>query len=121
MARILVAAEDTDTSMLVEMRVVALGHDAVTTPDCREALALLLEKKFDLLVAGNLLLTADGGMLVRELRSTPGFVTFPIILIKGLDLDPPATGADVCVSLGKPFSLRTLSEHVERLLAAAPA
>jgi DNA-binding response OmpR family regulator len=120
MARILVAAEDADVSMLIEMRIAALGHDAVTTPDCREALALLLEKKFDLLVAGNMLPTTSGAMLVRELRTLPGFATFPVIMVTGLDPNPHATGASVCVALGKPFSLRTLSEHVTRLLTTAP-
>ncbi|MFA6575658.1 MAG: response regulator, partial [Nocardioides sp.] len=100
--------------------IAVLGHDAVSTPDCREALGLLLEKKFDLLIAGNMLPSTSGGMLVRELRTLPDFATFPIIMVTGLDPNPHATGASVCVALGKPFSLRTLSEHVTRLLTTAP-
>jgi hypothetical protein len=41
-------------------------------------------------------------------------------MVTGLDPNPRGSGADVCVALGKPFSLRTLSEHVTRLLTAAP-
>lgn len=116
MARVLVADDDPDILMLVEMRIVGHGHEVVTAPDGRAAHALLVEGSFDLLVVDNMMPNMTGVELVRELRATPEFADLPIIMISALDPD----GADVDVSLVKPFSLQALAGHVTRLLNAAP-
>jgi CheY-like chemotaxis protein len=116
MARVLVADDDPDILMLVEMRVTHLGHEVITAPDGEQALSLLREQSFDLLVVDNIMPRMTGVELVSAVRSQPEATTrLPIIMISALG----ASGADVDVSMSKPFSLQTLAEHVTRLLVAA--
>lgn len=115
MARVLVADDDPDILMLVEMRVTHLGHEVITAPDGEQALSLLREQAFDLLVVDNIMPKMTGVELVTAVRSLPEVTRLPIIMISALG----ASGADVDVTMSKPFSLRTLAEHVTRLLVAA--
>lgn len=115
MARVLVADDDPDILMLVEMRVTHLGHEVITAPDGEQALSLLREQSFDLLVVDNIMPRMTGVELVGVVRAEPEATRLPIIMISALG----ASGADVDVSMSKPFSLQTLAEHVTRLLVAA--
>jgi CheY-like chemotaxis protein len=115
MARVLVADDDPDILMLVEMRVTHLGHEVVTAPDGERALTLLREQPFDLLVVDNIMPRMTGVELVGVVRAEPHATRLPIIMMSALG----DSGADVDVSLGKPFSLQNLAEHVTRLLLAA--
>lgn len=115
MARVLVADDDPDILMLVEMRVSHLGHEVITAPDGEQALSLLREQAFDLLVVDNIMPKMTGVELVSAVRSLPETTRLPIIMISALG----DSEADVDVSMSKPFSLQTLAEHVTRLLVAA--
>lgn len=115
MARVLVADDDPDILMLVEMRVTHLGHEVITAPDGERALSLLREQDFDLLVVDNIMPKMTGVELVTAVRSQHEVTRLPIIMISALG----ASEADVDVSMSKPFSLQTLAEHVTRLLVAA--
>lgn len=107
--------------MLIDLRMSALGHDVVTTHDSVEANARLLACEFSLLVSCNMAPDSMGEQLVAHLRASPGFGAFPIITSNGAGHTGKSTSVDASFAMGKANSLRTLSDHVERLLCAAPA
>jgi DNA-binding response OmpR family regulator len=115
MARVLVVDDDPDLRMLIDMHVARLGHEVVTACDGEQALALLLGAGIDLLVVDNFMPKLTGVEVVMALRAQARSVRLPVIMVSALG---PGE-ADVDVSLPKPFSLKVLAAHVERLLSAA--
>jgi DNA-binding response OmpR family regulator len=115
MARVLVVDDDPDLRMLIDMHVARLGHEVITACNGEEALELLRKNGIDLLVVDNIMPKLTGVEVVAALRALPRTSRLPVIMVSALG----AGDADVDVNLPKPFSLRVLAAHVERLLPAA--
>jgi two-component system cell cycle response regulator CpdR len=118
MARILLAEDDDAMRQFLATALGRAGHDVVSCPDGREALAAL-STEYDLLIADIVMPGLDGVELARRARSAlPNlrvmFITgyAAVVLYGGRT---PMPNASV---LSKPFHLRDLVSHVQKVLAA---
>lgn len=118
MARILLAEDDEAMRQFLAAALGRAGHEVVSCEDGRQALAAL-ERRFDLLIADIVMPGLDGVELARRARGADPdmrimFITgFAAVVLAGADA--PMAGASV---LSKPFHLRDLVNHVDRVLAA---
>jgi len=89
-----------------------------------EALAVARRRRPDLIVIDMMMPGRSGLEVVREARSDPNLAETPVILLtaraQAADRDA-ATDAGVTRFVAKPFSLQTLLDAVDELLAAGAA
>lgn len=94
-----------------------LGYRVSTAKDGEEALALLGEVRFDLVVTDYRMPGMDGGELIRRVKAAEPAT--PVILLSGfvepLGLTEQATGADVVIGKNA-GEIRNLVRSVDRLL-----
>lgn len=96
------------------------GHEVLTVSDGVDALPVLAEGQFDLLLADIVMPEMDGIELARRAMAVDPnihviFITgFAAVAMKQLDIAKQDTKV-----LSKPFHLRQLVEEIERELAAA--
>ncbi|MEQ8371350.1 MAG: response regulator [Alphaproteobacteria bacterium] len=119
MARILLAEDDDDMRGFLTRALSRAGHEVRPCADGLEALSAAERSAFDLLVADVVMPGMDGMELARHaVGHIPDlkvvFITgFAAVALRARRLNLP--GSTV---LSKPFHLRKLVSHVERLLAA---
>jgi DNA-binding response OmpR family regulator len=116
--RILLAEDERVISRLINQVLTVAGHEVIGVPSCREAISLLQNEPFDLVLLDLNLSDGDGFRVAEAVRSRPDLKT-PVLLMTGdhgLDNDDPRTG---CVAgiLWKPFELDELERAVNRLVA----
>lgn len=120
MARVLIADDDEDIRMLIEMRLRREGHDVVPVADGQAAWEALLADRFDLAILDNSMPRLTGVEVAARCRDEVALAGLRILMVtafvqehdvqQGLD-----AGADHYMT--KPFSLQDLSAQVSRLLA----
>ncbi|MBI3453444.1 MAG: response regulator [Rhodospirillales bacterium] len=118
MARIILAEDDDAMRQFLSTALERAGHEVVSFPDGQTALAGLADHH-DLLIADIVMPGLDGVELARRARArAPSLRVMFITGFAAVVLDsekPPLPGTAV---LSKPFHLRDLVNHVERVLAA---
>jgi two-component system, cell cycle response regulator CpdR len=118
MARIILAEDDDAMRQFLTTALSRAGHQVESFPDGRTALDAKPET-FDLLIADIVMPGVDGVELSRQARAANPrlrvmFITgFAAVVLDGGRAPLPGTTV-----LSKPFHLRELVAHVERLLAA---
>lgn len=118
MARILLAEDDDAMRQFLATALGRAGHEVVSCPDGREALAALTEE-YDLLIADIVMPGLDGVELARRARaSLPKLRVMFITGFAAVVLDGGRTPVPNASVLSKPFHLRDLVRHVQQVLAA---
>jgi two-component system cell cycle response regulator CpdR len=118
MARILLAEDDDAMRQFLATALGRAGHEVVSCPDGREALAAL-STEYDLLIADIVMPGLDGVELARRARSAlPNLRVMFITGFAAVVLDGGRTPMPNASVLSKPFHLRDLVSHVQKVLAA---
>jgi CheY-like chemotaxis protein len=89
------------------------GYETVLAGNGRDALALLRQRDFDLVVTDLKMPLLDGWQLIEAIRRDPRLAHLPICVVSAEPDGPVPSMARV----RKPFDLRTLIRVVARLLA----
>jgi DNA-binding response OmpR family regulator len=118
---LLVADDDEDILMLVQLRLSRSGYEVVVARDGEEALRLTREKQPDLAVLDWMMPKASGLEVLRAIRADAETREIPVVLLtaraseadiqEGLD-----AGADDYIA--KPFSPQELAARIQVILAA---
>ena len=120
MARILLAEDDDSMRSFLAKALKRAGHEVIDADNGLDALTLLGESGFDLLLADVVMPGMDGIELARRAaKEQPGirvmFITgFAAVALKARDQGP--TGARV---LSKPFHLKDLVGQIDSMLRTA--
>lgn len=120
MVKILVAEDDKSLNSLVHSYLVNNGYEAVSCYDGEEALSLLREQDFDMVISDIMMPKLDGFALAKEIRAADKQI--PILFMTALD-DMPSQqrgyrlGVDDYVV--KPFDAEVLMLRVGALLRRA--
>ncbi|HBG94101.1 MAG TPA: response regulator [Chromatiaceae bacterium] len=119
MAHILVAEDDASMRQFLSAALARAGHSVVVAEDGLAALAALeADARFDLLLADIVMPGMDGIALSQKAQAlVPGLKVMFITGFSGMAVEAHARAQPVPV-VAKPFHLRDLVGHVERLLAA---
>lgn len=79
--RILVCDDDAHIQRALEFTLFRGGHEVITVADGRQALTLLLESEFDLLITDYHMPHMNGFELCQCVRSEPQLKQLPVILL----------------------------------------
>jgi len=118
--RILVVEDDEDSLQALEALLIDLQLEVTTATNAEQALQRASEQTFDVLLSDIGLSGVDGRTLLGLLRRQPGFESVTAIAVSGFgrpeDVQASlAAGFDL--HLGKPTSIDTLEDLIQRLLA----
>lgn len=120
MAYILLVDDEPDTLGALSRVLGRLGHDVMEAGSGREALRLLVDGAFDLVVTDINMPDLDGIELILAVREQRP--DLPVIAVSGGGLMPPelllanAGVLGACLTLQKPMSAASLAEAVGRAL-----
>lgn len=120
MSRILVAEDEPHILLLIQRKLESAGYTVETSLNGDEALELALQEHFDLLILDVMLPGQEGLDVCRQIKTTQGNNAPAVIIISARGQQPDVeagieAGADDYII--KPFSPRTLLEHVEAVLS----
>lgn len=114
-----------DQQYLRDVQVLLLkeaGYVATAIASGVEALARLPDLSPDLIVLDMSMPVMDGRQFLAHLRDTTRWARMPVILSSGHDIEEmEALRAPIVDVLHKPFSDRTLLEHVKKMIGDAEA
>ncbi|MCG8354859.1 MAG: response regulator [Kiloniellales bacterium] len=117
MARILIAEDDVAVQSFVSRALVHRGHDVTTVDDGVQALEVLDEDAFDLLITDIVMPGLDGiGLALKVARDHP---SLPVLLMTGYSAERQrAHNLEelICQVVTKPFSLKEICEAAEDAL-----
>ena len=116
--RILVAEDERVISRLIKQALTAAGHDVTGMQSCREAIALLEDERFDLVLLDRNLSDGNGFRVVEALRARSD-VKPPLLLMTGEHAfdDDDSRRERVAGIVWKPFELDELERAVYRFVA----
>lgn len=117
--RLLIAEDDKDIRLLLELHLGRAGFEIVVATDGEEALRIVLSDAPDLVVLDVALPLLDGLSVLDQIRASPGTSELPVLLLSAsVDesqiRDGLERGANVYVK--KPFQLEQLLTAIEQLL-----
>jgi DNA-binding response OmpR family regulator len=119
---LLVADDDEDVLMLVQLRLSRSGYEVVVARDGEEALRLAREKQPDLAVLDWMMPKASGLEVLRALRADEETASIPVLMLtaraSASDIEQGlAAGADDYIA--KPFSPQELASRVQSILTGS--
>jgi two-component system, OmpR family, response regulator MtrA len=119
---LLVADDDEDVLMLVQLRLSRSGYEVVVARDGEEALRLVREKQPDLAVLDWMMPKASGLEVLRALRADEETASIPVLMLtaraSASDIEQGlAAGADDYIA--KPFSPQELATRVQSILTGS--
>jgi DNA-binding response OmpR family regulator len=113
---ILLIEDDKLTLNLLQYCIEKLGHKAFLAEDGEEAIKMITDKDFDLLICDIMMPGISGLSLVSVLR-TVHLCTMPIIMMSSISNKPlldAAFEAGANDFIAKPFSMEDLSEKLKK-------
>jgi two-component system, OmpR family, phosphate regulon response regulator PhoB len=118
---LLIADDDEDILMLVQLRLARSGFEVIVARDGQEALDLARERRPDLAVLDWMMPRLSGVEVLRAIRAGADTAGIPVIMLtaRASEADVQegiAAGADDYVA--KPFSPQELAGRVQSILAA---
>ena len=122
MARILLAEDDDDIRLLVEMTLSRLGHDVLAVADGAAAIDACRDRRPDLAVLDIGMPVVSGVDALRTIRRDPALADLPVILLTGWARPSDVEGgleAGADNYLTKPFSPHELADRIQALLGEA--
>jgi CheY-like chemotaxis protein len=119
-ANVLVVDDDDDARRVLHRMLVKLGHQTRIVADGAEALQLLEESRFDLVITDVYMASVDGMELLVRIRQRG--LDVPVLAISGGgylaadDLLALARACGAAATLGKPFTPEELRDAIEPVL-----
>ena len=118
---LLIADDDEDILMLVQLRLARSGFEVIVARDGEEALSLARERRPDLAVLDWMMPKLSGVEVLRAIRAGVDTSEIPVVLLTARASESDvqeglAAGADDYVA--KPFSPQELATRVQTILAA---
>lgn len=122
-ARILAVDDEPGIARLIKINLERKGYQVDTAGDGAEALSLIEQNAYDLLISDVMMPKMDGMELLSRVRQLPGKSDLPVILLTAKSTDADITqgymtGSDMYLT--KPFSPEELATWVARILDARP-
>jgi DNA-binding response OmpR family regulator len=119
---LLVADDDEDVLMLVQLRLSRSGYEVVVARDGEEALRLVRETQPDLALLDWMMPKASGLEVLRALRADAETASIPVLMLtaraSASDIEQGlAAGADDYIA--KPFSPQELATRVQAILTGS--
>lgn len=117
--RILIVDDEASNRDILQRWLTALGHDTVTAAHGGDALNLIKDSSFDLILLDVLMPGMDGYTFLDRLRGLPGDLNLPVIMISALS---QAESVVKCLELGaedfvtKPFDKLVLRARINAIL-----
>lgn len=119
MAKILLAEDDDTLRQFLEWELGKAGHEVFAVRDGSEALPVLAEGRFDVLVADIVMPEIDGIELARRAGAIdPGLRILFITGFSAVALRSRGARLPEAKVLSKPFHLRVLVDEIDKLMAA---
>ena len=116
-ARILIADDEAIVRDVLERKLVSLGYACESCTNGREALNLLIRRKFDLVLADVLMPEMEGATLLKEaLRISPDIAVVLVTSIVNIEVAVDSLKDGAYDYITKPFSLEEVSISVSRAL-----
>ncbi len=118
MARVLIAEDDAAVREFVSRALSHGGHEVATANDGLEALGVLDDETFDLLVTDIVMPNLDG--IALALKVAKEYPAMPVLLMTGYAAERQrAHNLDVLIHdvITKPFTLRQICEAADEALA----
>ena len=118
MARVLIAEDDAGVREFVSRALSHGGHEVATANDGLEALGVLDDESFDLLVTDIVMPNLDG--IALALKVAKEYPAMPVLLMTGYAAERQrAHNLDVLIHnvITKPFTLRQICEAADEALA----
>jgi two-component system response regulator HydG len=115
----LVVDDESDLRHVVRCILEQVGMDVVEVANGREALALLDEGDFDLVVTDIQMPLMDGIELLRAIRLRPGAQPKVVVMSAQEQRAPEAMGAGAYEFIRKPFDIRRVMNVAMRATQAA--
>jgi CheY-like chemotaxis protein len=119
--RILAVDDEESITRIVRVNLERAGYTVETASSGSEALTLLLQRHYDLLISDVMMPEMDGLELLEHIRQSPELVNLPVILLTAQSTQTDITrgytkGTDLYLT--KPFDPNELRLWVERMLAS---
>ena len=120
MANVLVVDDDEGARRVLRRTLAKLGHQASVVADGAEALRLLEDLSFDLIITDVYLASVDGMELLVRIKQRG--LDVPVVAVSGGgyiaadDLLAMARACGAAATLGKPFTPQQLRDTIEPLL-----
>ena len=125
MPRILIADDDAPSREAYGMSLKLAGHDLSEAKDGREAMRLLGERTFDLVVLDLAMPSPDGVSVLQAIRKNATWRRLPVIVVTALpqgEAERRVAGLGVVAVLIKSrFSRKDLLVHIQRALSRPAA
>ena len=119
MARIMVVDDDAHLLRLMKRALTRQDHSVLTTSDGEEAIALLQERRVDLVILDVIMPGVNGIQVCQYIRERPELEAIPILFLTAKkDIEDKVAGFEAGADdyLTKPFDMRELELRVEALL-----
>jgi len=113
MKKILIVEDDSSLSQLLEFQLKYANYETTVTPNGSEAIELVKEIEYDLIILDLMLLDTDGVTVCKEVRK---FSQIPILMLTAKDsLNDKITGFDAGADdyLTKPFEFAELLARIK--------
>ncbi len=122
MQNILIVDDHEVMARVFKLSLERAGFEVAIAFNGHEAMTLLEERDFDLMVLDYMLPDIDGRELCLRLRASTRWTTLPVILVSAkifeLDVDTLQNELGLVEVFGKPFSPRALVARIRESLAA---
>jgi two-component system, OmpR family, alkaline phosphatase synthesis response regulator PhoP len=120
--KILAVDDEESITRIIQVNLEREGYTVETAPSGGDALKLLLQNRYDLLISDIMMPEMDGLELLEHVRQSPELARLPVILLTAQSSDRDITrgyakGTDLYLT--KPFDPAELKIWVGRMLADA--
>ena len=95
---LLVVDDDPDNRDMLTRRLQRQGYDVVTAENGEQALALVRDRKFDLMLLDMIMPGLDGRQVLARLKADDSFRHLPVLMISALD---DIDGIVRCIGMGR--------------------
>lgn len=120
MANILVVDDSTTMRQMVSFTLTGAGHKVVEAADGEDALKIVANENFDLVITDINMPRVDGIRLIRSLRSMPAFKFTPILTLTTESQDEKKLEGKAAGATGwivKPFNPESLLSVLGKVLS----
>lgn len=121
MAKILIVDDDQTIGLMLKDILEFNNHEVMVSQEPRKTKENLIEYQPDLILLDKLISGVDGTDVCADLKRDERFAGIPIIMMSALhNISKICKDAGATEFLAKPFDMSTLTELIDKVLAANP-